>query len=68
MTVGEWALLIGLLLNVVATLYAVYQIRIIEKATNSLTDRLVQSTADASHAEGMKDEKDNVARAAAKVK
>lgn len=33
-------------------------IKIVEKATNSLTDRLVASTAKESHAEGMKEERD----------
>jgi hypothetical protein len=32
----------------------------VEKATNSLTDRLVESTAKASHAEGVSDEKQRV--------
>lgn len=62
MTAGEWALLIGLLVNAAATLYAVRQIEVVHKATNSLTDRLVESTKAAAHAEGMKDEKEAHAR------
>jgi hypothetical protein len=39
------------------------KIEVVHKATNSLTDRLVETTKLASHAEGMKDEKANVAAA-----
>jgi len=41
------------------------KVEIVHKATNSLTERLVETTKIAAHAEGMKDQKDSTAAEAA---
>ncbi len=48
------------------SLHNARQINVVEHATNSLLDRMIATTAMASHAEGVKDEKARVARDAKK--
>lgn len=66
MTPGEWALLIGLLLNAAAVVWVglhsnhglasvKVDIHKIELATNSMKDALVKATGDAAHAAGLKE-------------
>jgi hypothetical protein len=61
----DWVLIIGAVflgicqvLNVILSWLNKRQIGEVHKATNSLTDRLVESTAKESYAAGRKDEKD----------
>lgn len=58
MTVGEIALLIGLLLNAAATVAGIWLMRKVELATNSMKDDLVAATKSAALLQGAKDERE----------